>query len=213
MINIILCDDHEIVRKGLRQLLQEQPGFLVLADVDSGEALLKELRKTQPDVIILDISLPGRSGLEVLKQIKALYPKMKVLVLSMYPEDQFAIRLIKAGASGYLHKDSPPSELSEAVQTIAAGGKFVSEKMMSLLFNEVAASRKDNPHHNELSDRELEVMLALAQGKKVSHIADAMALSVKTVSTYKKRIMEKMRMESIAEITRYVDEHHLLQKT
>jgi DNA-binding NarL/FixJ family response regulator len=211
MINILLCDDHEIVRKGLRQLLQEQPGFFVMADVPSGEALLKELRKVKPDVVILDIALPGRSGLEVLKQLRLLYPEIKVLALSMYPEDQFAIRLIKAGASGYLHKDSAPAMLNEAIRTIAKGGKFVSPRMMSVLFHEVANEKRHEPLHKMLSDREFEVLLMLAQGKKVGEISAAMSLSIKTVSTYKTRILEKLKLNSIAALTRYVDENHLLQ--
>lgn len=211
MINIVLCEDHEIVRKGLRQLLQEQPGFFVLADVSSGELLLKKLHKIKPDVVILDIALPGRSGLEVLKQLKMTYPDIKVLVLSMYPEDQFAIRVIKAGASGYLHKDSPPEILNEAIRTVAKGGKYVSDLMMSLLFSEVASGKGDLPLHKKLSDREYEVLLLLGQGKKVNDIGQALSLSIKTISTYKKRIFEKLQVKSLAELTRYIDEHQLVQ--
>lgn len=211
MINIILCDDHEIVRKGLCQLLQEQPGFFVSADVSSGELLLKKLRKVKPDVIILDIALSGRSGLEVLKQIQMIYPNIKVLVLSMYPEDQFAIRVIKAGASGYLHKDSQPDILNEAIRTVASGDKYVSRHMASLLFTEVASGKDDLPLHKQLSDREFDVLLTLGQGKKVNDIAKAMSLNIKTISTYKKRIFEKLQVKSLAEMTRYVDEHNLLE--
>lgn len=210
MINIVLCDDHEIVRKGLRQLLQEQPGFCVLDDVSSGEMLLAHLRKIKPDVIIIDIALAGRSGLEVIKQLKLLYPKIKVLVLSMYPEEQVAIRAVKAGAFGYLHKDSPPEELAEAIRTVAGGDKYVSRKMMSLLFSEVASKTRNNSLKN-LSDREYEILILLSEGKKVSDIARQLSLSVKTVSTYKKRISEKLNLRSVAEMARYVAEHKLHQ--
>lgn len=213
MINILLCDDHELVRKGLRQLLQDQPGFCVMADVSSGESLLRELRRMHPDVLILDIALPGRSGLEILKQVQELYPDIKVLILSMYPEEQFAIRMIKAGASGYLHKDCAPEILNEAIMTIARGEKYVSHQMMSILFSEVLTKNKGVPSHKNLSDREMEVLLQLGQGKNVTEIADSISLSVKTVSTYKSRIFEKLRLKSIADLTRYIDEHQLFQAT
>jgi len=213
MIKIALCDDHEIVRKGLCQLLQEQPGFEVVTDVSSGELLLKQLRKVKSHVIILDIALPGRGGLEVLKQLRMIYPDIKVLVLSMFPEDQFAVRMIKAGASGYIHKDSPPEILNEAIRTVFSGGKYVSDHLMSLLFREVASGKKGIPLHKNLSDREFEVLLLLGQGKKVNDIANAMSLSIKTISTYKKRIFEKLNVASLADLTRYIDEHHLFPST
>jgi len=211
MINIILCDDHELVRKGLRQLLQQQPGFLVLAEVASGEHLLKELRKAKPDVIILDIALPGRSGLEILKQVRLLEPQIKVLVLSMYPEDQFALRVIKAGASGYLHKDTRPEILHEAIRTVAAGGKYVSQKMTALLISELSLGKGEVPLFKYLSDREYDVMLMLAEGKKPGEIAATWSLSIKTISTYKSRIFEKLRLKNISELVRYVQAHNLLK--
>lgn len=213
MIKIALCDDHEIVRKGLCQLLQEQADFEVVAEVSSGEMLLKQLRKLKPDVVILDIALPGRGGLEVLKQLRSIYPDIKVLVLSMFPEDQFAVRMIKAGASGYIHKDSSPEILSDAIKTIFSGGKYVSNHLVSLLFREVASGKKETPLHKNLSDREFEVLLLLGQGKKVNDIANTMSLSVKTISTYKKRIFGKLNVASVAEMTRYIDEHQLLPST
>ena len=208
MTRILLCEDHALVREGLRQLLEANPEFTVLADVSSAEQLLKTLRKMKPDVLVLDIALPGRSGLEVLKQTKLLYPGLKVLVLSMYPEDQFAVRMIKAGASGYLHKDSPPSELYEALRTIARGGKYVSPAIMSLLFNEIAG-QMDSPSYKSLSDREFEVLLLIGKGRKMSEIAASMSLSVKTVSTYKTRLLEKLHIKNYADITRYVLENNL----
>lgn len=211
MITITLCDDHQIVRKGIVQILDERPDFQVVAEVSNGEQLLKELRTVKTNVIILDIGLPGRSGLEVLKQVHLLYPKIKILVLSMYPEDQFAIRAIKAGASGYLHKDSPPQVLYEAINTIAIGGKYVSPAITSLLFQEIIAETKA-PLHKSLSDREFEVLLQLGRGKKVGEIAQRMALSVKTISTYKTRIFQKLDIQSVAHATQYLLRHNLLQE-
>lgn len=212
MITITLCDDHQIVRKGIVQILEERPDFKVVAEVSNGEQLLKELRTVKTNVIILDIGLPGRSGLEVLKQVHVLYPKIKILVLSMYPEDQFAIRAIKAGASGYLHKDSPPQVLYEAINTIAIGGKYVSPAITSLLFKEIVSETKAAPLHKTLSDREFEVLLQLGRGKKVGEIAQSMALSVKTISTYKTRIFQKLGIQSVAHATQYLLKHHLLEE-
>ncbi|MDZ4844203.1 MAG: response regulator transcription factor [Chitinophagales bacterium] len=212
MISITLCDDHQIVRKGIRQILEERPDFKVVSEVSNGEQLLKELRLTKPNVVLLDIGLPGRSGLEVLKQIHLLYPRIKVLVLSMYPEDQYAIRTIKAGASGYLHKDSAPNVLYEAITTIASGGKYVSAAITNLLFNEILSESKGSPLHKTLSDREFEVLLQLGKGKKVGEIAQGLTLSVKTVSTYKTRIFEKLGIDNVAEITQYLLKHNLLQE-
>lgn len=212
MVSIALCDDHQIVRKGIRQILEGKPEFKVIAEVSSGEELLKRMRHDKPNVVILDIGLPGRSGIEVLKQLHVLYPKVKVLVLSMYPEDQYAIRAIKAGASGYLHKDSPPEVLYDAIRAIAKGNRYVSAAITNLLFNEITAERKIYPLHKALSDREFEVALLLGQGKKVGNIAQTMTLSVKTVSTYKTRVLEKMGIHSIAELTQYLLQHNLLQE-
>ncbi len=213
MIKIVLCDDHEIVRLGLRQLLQTDPKFNVLADVSSGEALLKKLKTVKPDIIILDISMPGRGGIEVLKQVKLSYPEIRVLVLSMYPEDQFAIRTIKAGADGYLHKDSAPEVLSQAIKIVAGGDKYVSPCMMNLLFEEIVSAKKGVPPHLLLSDREIEVLIKLGQGKKVGVIARELFLSIKTVSTYKKRIQTKLNINTYGEIAQYLSEHELLNIT
>jgi len=213
MVRITLCDDHQIVRKGIRQILEERPDFKVVSEVSNGEQLLKELRLIKPDVMLLDIGLPGRSGLEMLKQIHLLYPNIKVLVLSMYPEEQYAIRTIKAGAAGYLHKDSPPDVLYAAITTIAGGGKYVSAAITNLLFNEIISSEsKVSPLHKTLSDREFEVLLKLGKGEKVGEIAQSMTLSVKTVSTYKTRIFEKLAIHNVAEITQYLLKHNLLQE-
>ncbi len=212
MVSIILCDDHQIVRRGIRQILEERPDFKVVSEVSDGEQLLKELRLIKPNLVLLDIGLPGRSGLEVLKQIHLLYPKIKVLVLSMYPEDQYAIRTIKAGALGYLHKDSPPDVLYDAIKTVARGGKYVSTAITNLLFKEIVSESKISPLHKSLSDREFEVLLQLGKGKKVGEIAQSMALSLKTVSTYKTRVFEKLDIHNVAEVTQYLIKHNLLEE-
>lgn len=208
MIRIAICDDHKIIREGLKSIVSVFPDFDVVADLESGEALMKWLHKDQPDVIILDVSLPGRSGLEVLKQIKQIYPDVKVLVLSMYPEDQYAIRTLKAGASGYLHKDSQPEILVEALRTIAKGGEYLSPVITSLLFQEVNQKGGSMPH-TALSDREYEVMLYIGEGKSISEIANQLSLSVKTVSTYRSRVLEKMSMNNNSDLVKYIMLHDL----
>jgi DNA-binding NarL/FixJ family response regulator len=208
MTTIAICDDHKIVREGLRQIISVFGDFKIIADVESGEALFQVMRDHTVDLIILDVSLPGRSGLEVLKQIKSLRPEIKVLVLSMYPEDQFAIRMLKAGASGYLHKDSEPSILLEALRTIARGGEFLSPKITKLLYQEMNGASSDLPH-KQLSDREYEVLLYIGEGKSISEIANQLSLSVKTISTYRTRILEKMNLENNSDLVKYILLHEL----
>lgn len=209
---VAICDDHKIVREGLRQIISMFDGFEVISDVESGEALFQVVHKLNPSLIILDVSLPGRSGLEVLKQIKALRPEIKVLVLSMYPEDQFAIRMLKAGASGYLHKDSEPVVLKEALTTISKGGEYLSPTITKLMFKEMNAEGDDLPHKS-LSDREYEVLLYIGEGKTISEIANQLSLSVKTISTYRTRILEKMQLENNSELIKYIMLHELAPGT
>lgn len=208
MTSIAICDDHKIVREGLRQIISVFGDFKIIADVESGEALFQVMRDHTLDIIILDVSLPGRSGLEVLKQIKSLRPEIKVLVLSMYPEDQFAIRMLKAGASGYLHKDSEPAILLEALRTISRGGEYLSPKITKLLYQEMHGSSSDLPH-KQLSDREYEVLLYIGEGKSISDIANQLSLSVKTISTYRTRILEKMSLENNSDLVKYIMLHEL----
>lgn len=213
MINIVLCDDHKIVREGLSKIIANFPDIKILADdIASGEELMQRLRKVEPDLIILDVSLPGRSGLEVLKQIKIMYPEVKVLVLSMYPEDQFAIRMLKAGASGYLHKDSAPEVLIDAIRTIYSGGEYLSPAITKLLYREMSSKNQDLPHRT-LSDREYEVFLAIGEGKANNVIASQLSLSAKTISTYRSRILTKMTMENNSDIIKYILLHNLLPTT
>lgn len=208
MKNIAICDDHKIVREGIKQIISGFPEFRVIADVESGEQLFQVIRDHKVDLIILDVSLPGRNGLEVLKQIKALRPEINVLVLSMYPEDQFAIRMLKAGASGYLHKDSEPGLLLEALRAIVRGGEYLSPKITQLLYREMSGKSTDLPHKH-LSDREYEVLLYIGDGKSISDIANQLSLSVKTISTYRTRILEKMNMENNSDLVKYIMMHEL----
>ncbi len=210
MINVVICDDHKIVREGLSKIIANFHDIKIIADdIASGEELLQRLRKLEPDLIILDVSLPGRSGLEVLKQIKILYPEIKVLVLSMYPEDQFAIRMLKAGASGYLHKDSAPEVLVEAIRVIHNGGEYLSPAITKLLYREMSAKNLELPH-SSLSDREYEVFLAIGEGKPNNQIASQLSLSAKTISTYRARILNKMNMDNNSDIIKYILLHNLL---
>ena len=213
MINTVICDDHKIVREGLSKILSNFPDIHVLADdIASGEELLQRLRKEQPDVIVLDVSLPGRSGLEVLKQVKIFYPDIKVLVLSMYPEDQFAIRMLKAGASGYLHKDSAPEVLIDAIRTVYSGGEYLSPAITKLLYREMNNKNQGLPH-KQLSDREYEVFLAIGEGKANNQIASQLKLSAKTISTYRSRILTKMNMDNNSDIIKYILLHNLIPTT
>ncbi len=210
MINVVICDDHKIVREGLSKIISSFPDIKIIADdIASGEELLQRLRKTEPNLIILDVSLPGRSGLEVLKQIKIFYPEVKVLVLSMYPEDQFAIRMLKAGASGYLHKDSAPEVLIDAIRVIHRGGEYLSPSITKLLYREMSAKNQELPHRT-LSDREYEVFLAIGQGIPNNQIASQMSLSAKTISTYRARILNKMQMDNNSDIIKYILLHNLI---
>jgi|TARA_B110000977_G_scaffold119050_1_gene153518 two-component system invasion response regulator UvrY len=209
MIRLAICDDHKIVREGIRQIIQ---GFhditLIQNDISSGEELLQVLRKTEVDVIILDVSLPGRSGLEVLKQVKILHPKTNVLILSMYPEDQFAIRMLKAGASGYLHKDSSPDVLIEAIRVISKGGEYLSPEITKLLFREMNNKHQELPH-TSLSDREYEVFLAIGDGRPNNAIALQLSLSAKTISTYRSRVLKKMNLDNNSDMIKYILLHNL----
>jgi len=209
MINLMICDDHQIVRDGLSQILGLYSDIKVIKAVSTGESLIKELKEEQPEVLLLDISLPGRSGLEVLKQVKLLYPKIAVLILSMYPEDQFAIRMLKAGASSYLNKDTAPDILVEAIRTIARGGEYISKEVTNLLVGEVLRENEVLPHQ-VLSDREYEVLLLIGQGHSITEISNKLLLSVKTISTYRSRLMVKLEIHSNADLVKYMIRHGII---
>jgi len=209
MINIIIVDDHPIVRQGLKQILSEEPDMAMFGEAQNSQEVLELIRKQEWDVVVLDITMPGRGGLDVLKEIKHERPKLPVLILSIHPEDQYAVRALKAGASGYLNKESAPEELVRAIRKILRGGKYVSSALAEkMAFNLDMEAGK--PLHETLSDREYQVLLMIASGKTTSEIAEEMALSVKTVSTYRARILEKMKMKSNVDLTSYVIKNNLI---
>lgn len=209
MVRILIADDHPIVRRGLKQILAEEPDLTVGGEAQTSQEVLDQVRRGGWDVLILDISMPGRGGLDVLKEIKHQYPKLPVLVLSMHPEDQYAIRALRAGASGYLTKESAPDELVAAIRKIVRGGKYISPTLAERLAAEIEAPGGKLPHER-LSDREYQVLLMIASGKTVSQIAQELSLSVKTISTYRARLLEKMGMKTNAELTHYAIENKLV---
>ncbi|HZQ06201.1 MAG TPA: response regulator transcription factor [Anaerolineae bacterium] len=208
-MNILLADDHAVVRQGLRLILANEFKKAKFGEARDTTELYERLKQEPWDVLIMDLSMPGGSGLNTLKQIKHDYPQMPILVLSMYPEDQYAVRTLKAGASGYLTKESASDELVNAMQKILRGGKYinasVAEKLLLQLGNEDARAP-----HELLSDREYQVLCMIASGKEVGQIAEELTLSVKTVSTYRARILEKMNMKTNAELTHYAIENKLV---
>lgn len=207
MITITICEDHQLVREGLIEMV-EKFGFKVNSAVDSGEALLSSVLKNKPDVILLDISLPGRSGLDTLKNIMSFYPDMNVIALSMYPENQYALRMLKSGARAYLNKDCNPETLKSAIVTAAKGEEFVSPELAKVLLSSIHKQNVESPHEN-LSDREYEVFLALGKGIPLGKLGEKLNLSVKTVSTYKTRVFEKMNVKSTSEIIKYITNKEL----
>jgi two-component system invasion response regulator UvrY len=209
MIRILIADDHTVVRKGLKQILLEEFPSALVEEVADAEELLKKVMKGEWDVVISDLSMPGRSGLESLQQIKQYFPKLPVLILSVHSEEHYAIRVLKAGAAGYLNKDLAPDELVKAVHRVLMGKKYITpsiaEKLASSLDQEGG-----KPSHEHLSDREFEVLKLIASGKSVSEIAAMLSLSITTVSTYRARIMAKMSMKTNADLTLYAIDNKLL---
>jgi two-component system, NarL family, invasion response regulator UvrY len=208
-LRILIVDDHPIVRQGLRQTLSDAADVGELGEVATGQQALDLVRQQDWDAVVLDIGLPGRGGLEVLKDIKRERPRLPVLILSMHAEDQYAVRALRAGAGGYLTKEAAPEKLVEAIRKITTGGRFISPDLADLLATELTGGA-DLPAHASLSDREFEVLRLIASGLTVGDIADRLALSVKTVSTYRTRILEKMRMKNNAELMHYVLTNRLL---
>ncbi len=210
MIKVFLVDDHKIVRDGLKQILAETKDIDVVDEAGDGLETMRKVRQNDYDVVLLDIALPDTDGLHLLKTLKQEYPNLFVLMLSMYPEEQYAIRTLKAGASGYLTKDSASEELILAIRKVAQGGKYVTfslaEKLAFHLDEEL-----ETPSHQTLSDREYQVMRMIALGKSVGDIAEELSLSVKTVSTYRTRILEKMSLSNNAEIIRYAVQQKIVE--
>lgn len=208
MIRVLIVDDHAIVRQGLRRILDEAKGMEVGAEAANGVEALKILHAEKLDVVLLDISMPEKNGIDTLKQIMDGDSGAKVLILSMYPEDQHAVRLMKAGASGYLTKDTAPEQLVEAIHKVVAGKKHISPNLAELLLIDCGAD-SGKPVHELLSNREYQVLRLLGSGKKVSEIAEALSLSTKTVSTYRAHLLEKMNLKNNAELIFYVMENGL----
>ncbi len=209
MIRILIADDHAVVRKGLAQILLDGFRGAHIEEVENSEELIGKAMKTHWDVIISDLSMPGRSGLDALHQLRESLPKLPVLIMSIHPEEQYAIRVLKAGAAGYLSKATAPDELVKAVRIVLAGRKYISSSTAEKLANTILQDQ-DKLLHESLSDREFDVLKLIASGKTVSEIAGLLSLSVTTVSTYRSRIMVKMNMKSNAELTMYAIAHHLL---
>jgi two-component system invasion response regulator UvrY len=210
IIKIIIADDHAIVREGLKQILADSKDIVVTGDAENGVDAIKLVRKNDCDVLLLDISMPDRSGIEVLKQIKKEAPKLAVLMLSMHREDQYAVRSLKAGASGYLNKQSAPNELVDAIRVVAAGRKYISTALAQELANQVGDDR-EVPLHETLSDREYQTFVMIASGKTVSDIAEELSLSVKTISMYRSRLLQKMKLRNNAELTHYAIKNELVE--
>ena len=208
-MKILIADDHTIVRKGIKQILMEEFIEAVIEEVADGNEMLHKIRSEKFDIVISDISMPGRSGLESLKQVKEEFPKLPVLILSMHSEDQYAIRVLKAGASGYLTKDSAPEELVKAVKQILSTGRYISPAVADKLAENINQNSTEELHES-LSDREFEVLKMIGSGKTVSEIAQILSLSVNTISTYRVRILEKTKLHSNSEVMHYVLENKLV---
>lgn len=208
MIRLLIADDHAIVRRGVRDILSEMPEQIDITEVSSVKDALKEITNNSYDIAILDISFPDGNGLDILKQVSGIRPNTRILFLSMYPEEQYARRALKNGAYGYLTKDSAPTELIAAIHKVINGSKYVTITLAERLVEDLAVPRTKEPHEL-LSDREFQVMLALAWGKKTTDIAKELMLSPKTVSTYRARIMQKLNLLTTSELIRYVMERGL----
>ncbi|MBU1356130.1 MAG: response regulator transcription factor [Candidatus Edwardsbacteria bacterium] len=208
MLNIILVDDHPIVRKGLRQIITEQGISRSIDEASDGSEAMEKISKKKYDIVILDISMPGAGGLDVLKQIIVQYPKLPVLILSMHPEEEYAVRAMRAGAMGYLTKKSAPDELGMAITRITQGRRYITSSLAEQLADVLHGEHEGAPHES-LTDREYQILLMIASGKRLKEIAGELTLSPKTVSTYRGRILEKMGIQSNADIVRYAIEHKI----
>ena len=209
MIRILIADDHAVVRRGLRQTVSEESDMTVVGEASNAQELLGLTRKVPCDVVVLDISMPGRSGLDALKELRQEWPRLPVLVLSMHPEDQYAVRTLRIGAAGYLTKESAPEELVKAIRKAVSGGKYVTPSLAEKLALDLAKDG-ERPPHETLSEREYQVMCLIASGRSVTEISVELSLSVKTISTYRARILEKMGLRNNAELVHYAISRHLV---
>lgn len=208
MIRVILADDHDVVRRGIKQILSEDPSIQVVGEARSGAEAVELISKNKCDVLLMDISMPGMSGLDVLSELRKSNKTLPVVFLSMHPEEHYAVRAMKSGAAGYITKDSPPESLLKAVKKAASGGKYITSSLAERLADALT-SPDDRPLHDALSERESQILRLMGAGKSPSEIAESLCLSIKTVSTYKTRVMQKMGLKSSAELIRYVVENKL----
>jgi DNA-binding NarL/FixJ family response regulator len=210
-VKLIVVDDHAIVRRGIVQVLSEHPDVQIVAEAHDYASLRAELKKHgEPDVLVMDVGLPGKNGIDILKALREDHPRLKVLMVSMYPEDQYAVRAFRAGAFGYLNKASAPEKLLEALSQVIAGKKYVTPEIAQALIESLSAPEDSGSPHEKLSDREFQTLKMIASGQRLADIAGALALSPKTVSVYRARILEKMGMSSNAELTHYAIKHGLV---
>lgn len=209
-IKIIIADDHAIVREGLKQIVAEEKDMIVSGEAEDAASLMELLKKENWSIVVLDINMPGKSGLEALKDIKQLYPELPVLMLSMFSEDQYGLRAIRAGASGYLKKVSASTELVVAIRKIVSGRKYINPALAEKLAENIGGD-KNSYLHEKLSDREYQIMCSIALGKSAEEIADELALSINTIYTYRNRILEKMSMKSNVELTQYAIQNKLIE--
>lgn len=210
MIRLLIVDDHGIVRKGLKQIVAENPDMVVAGEAASGEEALQLAREQEFDVAIIDIAMPGRGGLDIIKSLRALRPSLKIIMLSMYSEEQYAIRSLRDGASAYLTKANATDELVKAIETVASGKRYITPSVAERLASYIEEDSSRLPHES-LSDRELQVLVMIGSGKSMSEIAVDLSLSIKTVSTYRARLLEKMGMDSNAQLIKYAVQHRLDQ--
>ena len=209
MIRILVADDHSVVRQGIKQIIADSPDMEIAGEAATGQEALELVRSGSFDLIILDIAMPGQSGLDILRELKAESPALKVIILSMYPEEQYAIRSFRDGVSAYLTKGTSPEELILAIRTAASGKKYITPSVADRLATYVEDSSQRSPHET-LSDREMQILVLIGSGKQISDIAEELNLSIKTVSTYRSRILLKMNMETNAQLIRYSLQHGLV---
>jgi len=210
MIKVVIADDHDVIREGVKRILAETPDIRVVAEAADGQELLAKVQAKPCDAVILDLAMSGRGGLEALKALKTEHPKLPILVLTMHDESQYAVRVLKAGAAGYLHKAHVSAQLVEAVRKVVSGGKYLTPATADALAVDLGVD-PDQPPHKRLSDREFQVLCLIASGKTVSEIAEKLSLSVQTISTYRAHILEKMGLENNAQLTHYALQQHLVE--
>ena len=211
MIRVIVADDHNLMREGIKKIIDQEPGIEVIGEASDSFELFEILDRTDCGILLLDISMPGKSGIEILKYLKGMKKNFKTIVLTMHPEDRFAIRSIKSGALGYLTKETAPEELVIAIRKVYNGGKYITEKVAELLMQDITHDPNDLPLHQLLSDREFEVLVKIASGKKINEISTELGISPATVNTYRSRLLEKLGLKSNVELTRCALEKKIIE--